>query len=370
MVKHIGTIAMLYIALTQYNACIASEIAIDAAKRNLAALQGFDNISFKYTIESNRVLHGVKQNDCRYEYQRFANNFRIKWHNGNKWLDNVVLDHASVMSLSNLSGNKVTDSDRFNGAIESYQGTPLSHGDPWFDFLFVYPNPGKLRPSSMYDIFKKITSTETDFKGTISTANINNQASSYLVVRIDNLNTTEFTEIWFDKERNYLISKLKTGYTFKKRNELNETRIEKFAEPAPGIYFPAIVVVDKSIEGKETKTTTYKCKDIQLNQLDEHSLDLNFPANTLVLDVQGNRRYTVGPNGERLNETTYDLKPIDTNTGLPAEKNPEPEPQPQPVTTTEPINLSKFFLTITLLVAIITASVALFIRIRTKYNPK
>jgi hypothetical protein len=100
-------------------------------------------------------------------------------------------------------------------------------------------------------------------------------------------------EIWFDPQKNYLVSKLRSHLLdVPTMKSCDESTVVSYSEPTPGIFFPERVD-SRSIEGRKADRSVI-FTDIVINQpLPPEAFDFHFPPGIVVADqIEGKMRQT------------------------------------------------------------------------------
>lgn len=119
-------------------------------------------------------------------------------------------------------------------------------------------------------------------------------------------------DLFFDPLRNYVIVKTILYPILKDLSVYHIHEVPQFAEPKPGIYFPASVKQTLVSNGKVELLNTVRFSKVRVNEaIDPSRLELRFPAGTQVTDTRRGKEYTVGENEELIGPESPMARPQD-----------------------------------------------------------
>ena len=119
-------------------------------------------------------------------------------------------------------------------------------------------------------------------------------------------------DLFFDPLRNYVIAKTILYPILKDLTVYHIHEVPQFAEPKPGIYFPASVKHTFARSGKGQLQDTVRFSKVRVNEaIDPGKLELRFPSGTQVTDARRGKTYTVGDNEEPIGPELPMARPQD-----------------------------------------------------------
>jgi hypothetical protein len=120
--------------------------------------------------------------------------------------------------------------------------------------------------------------------------------------------------IKFDIRRNFLANEViyEGGEGLLAAPVRRESRVVKFAEPEPGVYFPSVVTTESFREGKKVVDAEYSLSELRINEpIDPAEFVIMFAPGTKVFDRIRNVLYTVGADGKSVaDEQPYNPKKV------------------------------------------------------------
>jgi outer membrane lipoprotein-sorting protein len=268
----------------------AEDLAAEAGRKNRAAVESIHSLSCVYSKVRYDGAGNVVRRFAEVEYWRAGANFRYRWKMADRSCDTVVSGLHLRCVTTQPPRNTVT------GSVAAYQGFPMIEGDPWIDTLVMFIGDVKKNPSPItFDDKLKVPGVA------VAARRESERGRAYIVVELTSPGGKSKGEYWFDPSANFLISR----YVVTVRNanggtgvSVVRTDVERFIEPAPGVFFPAAVTRMDFADGNLDTRYVSELKEVKVNQpLPRDTFDLKFAPNTRVNDLIRGKRYTVGPDG-------------------------------------------------------------------------
>ncbi len=163
-------------------------------------------------------------------------------------------------------------------------------GNPYFFGLLTFIGPNDLGPY----YFEELVANPALKPAKVGVAN--SKHGEVVVVKL--VHGAGYFELQFAEKYNYMVSAV--TYNIMNNKIVSYHTVETFVQIAPGIYFPAEVLLRNEIDGKIRETVTTKIKVISVNQLiPDAQLQLVIPYGTICEDLINKQKYQVDAQGLR-----------------------------------------------------------------------
>lgn len=272
----------------------ADDLIKDVARRNRAAVEAIHTLSCQYSKARYDESGKLVEQYGEVKYWRSGPNWRSKWTHKGEWVD-AVCDDQQIRTRS--SGPKLPS---VGGLVAVWSGLPGPHGDPWLDTLVTsIGDPAKGPKPLLFE-------DQMTYPGKRSARREEVGGVSFVVVANNSEDGYYSSELWFDPRANYLKSRSVT--TAKPgsprwpagRSEVgSRTEVTRFAEPAPGVFFPAEVTKVQTMGGKFQYREVGQVTNIRINApLPPDIFSLNHVPGDRVNDHLQGKTYTISPDGK------------------------------------------------------------------------
>lgn len=340
----------LAFALVHFGGSELANAADSAAVGNLkskhqATVASISSLHLKFEVGySPKLVNG----DARVEYWMDRGEYRLRLNgDSGRYCDSHSKNGKIQSSYKNLSADGA--GSQKGGVITNATDGPIE-GDPYSLCLLTVPGASRFRVPFATVLEESHRATEHRFHS--------ENGNEYEIVALTHSKAK--MEIWFSKQHNYLIQKLRIWQNPDDQFPIGEQIVEDFQEVSAGVYFPkkvvskSFVVTDGSI--KVIRTTT--ARDIQINTaIAPAAFAFRFPAGINVTDSIQKKIWTTGAAGETVTEAkSADGIPITLYEGTlqPAGL----EGTPTTATVEEPKSATRWILPISLV--LITAGIILY----------
>lgn len=338
--KSVFFFAMISAAFTFVSGTSAGELLEEVRAGNKAAIESIRTLSCRITV-ANPITPIGPMEAATVDYWRSGDSWRVRCPLGaagdtTDWVQHDFVS-KNVMQSAGTTFFAITRADPDDSLLRF---------DPYANGLLKLFGPG-LRDLTLEKILKELPHklgkiTRQPYQGhecvvlKISTKS-----------ELDAGKNIDF-EIWFDPQVNYLACKLIRE--IKGRSDRgdfhNESRVLRFTEAAPGIYFPAEMERKCYTDGKLTTHDIVTCSDIRVNQpLPPGIFELPIPPNSTVMDAIQDREYKVDALGKAFGpeRSLPKYPPLPAGSGQPPGKSQALAPLAQFATTTEPQSMTRWF---------------------------
>jgi len=220
------------------------------------------------------------------EYWRSGNTFRIKWKSAEQSADVLVREGRMLSILSSLDSR---GSRNISAGIAQYAGF-VGLCDPTYDSLFAFRNPRE--PTKARLTFDELM---TEQKARFLSAESNQDS---VLIRVQTGEDHNVTEYRFATGMNYLISEVRAlGPNGAGGDNLPTSRVVRFVEPTPGIFFPAQVIKELTSNGK-SYSQNWEFRNVTVNgPLPTGIMELRFPKGVTAHDLIQKKSYVVDESG-------------------------------------------------------------------------
>ena len=272
----------------------ADDLVKEVARRNRAAVESIHTLSCQYSKARYDESGKVVEQFGEVQYWRSGPNWRAKWTHKGQWVD-AVCDDQVIRTRSSVDRHPGT-----GGLVDKWNGLPGPHGDPWLDTLIASVGDRAKSPKPLLFEYK------LSYPGKRSARREEVGGTSFVVVEGVSKDGHVRGEYWFDPRANYLISRyevmLKAGapnWPAGRPDQGSRTEVTRFAEPAPGVFFPVEVTKVNTVGEKFGSREVGRVKNIRVNApLPMEIFSLNYVPGDRVSDHLQGKRYTVAPDGK------------------------------------------------------------------------
>jgi hypothetical protein len=266
----------------------------EVARRNRTAVESIHTLSCQYSKarydESGRLVKKYGE----VQYWRSGSNWRAKWTHEGRWCD-AACDGQLIRTRASVVGDPGT-----GGLVDKWNGLPGPHGDPWLDTLIASVGDTDKSPKPL------LFEDKLSYPSKRSARREEVGGTSFVVVESVSEDGHVSGEHWFDPRANYLISRtvvtVRPGapkWPAGNPEVGSRTEVTRFAEPAPGVFFPAEVTKVRTMGGKFEYREVAQVKNIRVNApLSPATFSLNHVPGDRVSDHLQGKRYTVGSDGK------------------------------------------------------------------------
>ncbi|MBY0514179.1 MAG: hypothetical protein K2P78_09755 [Gemmataceae bacterium] len=296
---HVTRVLIMVMGACRYTSCLAgsastgfgsdgSENAVQAATdRNKSAVESIHTLYCRYTRERYDGAGKLIEKHPEVQYWRAGTSFRSKWRDGKKWCDTVVI------GLNMRSASDVSETDRRAGVIAPYTGLPNPEGDPWLDTNVAFIGDVKKNPSpiTLAEIVRVPGVTNSARADTLD-------GKPHTVVTCISPKGTSRGEYWLDHTANYMVGLTVITVTSAKGEDETRTRVDRFVEPTPGVFYPARVTRVRTSGGRSVSRDVGVASEVKINAgLPADIFSLEFKPKDHVNDLVDGKSYTVGADG-------------------------------------------------------------------------
>lgn len=245
--------------------------------------------TFKCRITTTRTPQGAKPHVTG-QYWRSGDSIRIRSLIGNQYSDSVI-DGMVTKSLSRRGDGAAPQEVQFT-VSEAIPGQRHAWCDAWFLGLLSFPGPNGTA-HTFAELLRKRHKI-------IGVNRRTEQGNEFIVVRLSN-DVGEFA-IWFDPQVNYLARKvvgIASHSSPKPSTQRRESKVIRFREVAPTIYFPEEVECRFYSNESLNYMEVVKFSDVVVNEpLPAKIFELTIPPDARVFSTIEGVTYKVDANGK------------------------------------------------------------------------
>lgn len=270
------------------------DLVKDVARRNRAAVESIHTLSCQYSKARYDESGNVVQQFGEVQYWRSGPNWRKKWTQDGKWVD-AVCDEQQIRTRTSGPGLPGV-----GGLVAKWNGVPSRHGDPWLDTLVA--SVGNLPKNPKPRLFEDKLTGESKWSARLAIVG----GTSFVVVESIGGGGYVCGEYWFDPRANYLICRevvtVKPGapkWPAGRPERCQRIEVTRFAEPVPGVFFPAGVTKVGTEGGNFISREVGQVKNLRVNApLPADIFSLDYVPGDRVSDQLQGKTYTVGSDGK------------------------------------------------------------------------